>query len=138
MKPLILLGAVLTAAIFLTGCDPNRHARTQSTHGAPTDKPKDKVKPPGSATLDPATDGQEEPTGPSTTHEPPVDTNPHPSIPPPPKPEKDEYAKKIPGKAGFVTDPNDPQGRPLDVRGMPPGTKIQSPFSGSVLLVPPQ
>lgn len=130
----------MSAAIFVAGCDPNHHPRkNEPAHGPSTDKPKDKPKP-GGATLDPNNGPTEEP-GPTTTHEK-VDTEPKPNgnIPPPPKPDsgKEEYAKKIPGKAGFVTDPNDAQGRPLDVRGMPPGTKIQSPWSGSVLLVPPQ
>jgi len=137
MKPLILLGTVLTASIFLAACDPKNKPKPEKP--APTVKKKDSELPPkpGERTLPDATPDE---TGPSTNHDT-VDTNPHTGVvPPPPKPDatKDEYAKKISGKAGFVTDPNDPQGRPLDVRGMPPGTKIQSPWSGSILLVPPQ
>jgi len=136
MKPLILLGTVLTATIFLAGCDPHHNPRKeQAAPGPKKTEPAEKLNKPGNATLPP--DGPAEETGPAEKHDV-VDTNPHPTVPPPPKPEKDEYAKKIQGKPGFVTDPNDPQGRPLDVRNMPPGTKIQSPFSGSVLLVPPQ
>jgi hypothetical protein len=90
---------------------------------------------PGGPTLSPDDDDD----GPAKPDGDRVKIEPNTNIPPPPKPDgPEEYAKKMPGKPGFVTDPHDPQGRPLDVRNMPPGTKIQSPFSGSVLLVPPQ
>ena len=135
MKPLTLLGTVLSATIFLAGCDPHHGRPPEKPAAGPKKTDADKLKRPGDATLPP--DGAPDETGPVEHHDR-VNTEPTTTIPQPPKPEKDEYAKKMPGKPGFVTDPNDPQGRPLDVRNMPPGTKIQSPFSGSVLLVPPQ
>lgn len=135
MKPLTLLGTVLTATIFLAGCDPHHNPRPEKPTSGPKKPEPEKLKKPGDATLPPEGPGDE--TGPVDHHDR-VNTEPTTTIPKPPTPEKEEYAKKIPGKPGFVTDPNDAQGRPLDVRNMPPGTKIQSPFSGSVLLVPPQ
>ena len=135
MKPLTLLGTVLTATFFLAACDPHHNPRKEQTTAGPKKADAEKPNKPGTATLPP--DGGPDETGPVDHHDR-VNTDPTSTIPKPPTPEKEEYAKKITGKPGFVTDPNDPQGRPLDVRNMPPGTKIQSPFSGSVLLVPPQ
>jgi hypothetical protein len=133
MKPLILLGTILSASLLLSGCDPRR--KTREVPAPVVDKKKDDRQPkPGDPTLSP---DDTEPSNPGDRVK--IEPKPGDNIPPPPKAEgPEEYAKKMPGKPGFVTDPHDPQGRPLDVRGMPPGTKIQSPFSGSVLLVPPQ
>lgn len=137
MKPLTILGTVFTATLLLSACDPQRKVREKpAPSGEQKPRPTDKPQGPGSATIDPG--NTEEP---GTTAKPREDVRiePKTNIPPPPAPEgKEEYAVKMAGKPGFVTDPHDPQGRPLDVRNMPPGTKIQSPFSGSVLLVPPQ
>lgn len=130
MKPLILLGTILSASLLLSGCDPRR--KTREVPAPVTENKKKPEERPGSATLNP------DETSPTETGRVEIEGRPG-NIPPPPKPEgPEEYAKKIPGKPGFVTDPHDKEARPLDVRGMPPGTKIQSPFSGSVLLVPPQ
>jgi hypothetical protein len=133
MKPLTLLGTILTATLLFTACDPNRRTRDKPAPARDTTAPRDQVTKPGGPTLDP---DEGEPAKPDGDR---VKIEPNTNIPPPPKADgPEEYAKKMTGKPGFVTDPHDPQGRPLDVRGMPPGTKIQSPFSGSVLLVPPQ
>jgi carbon monoxide dehydrogenase subunit G len=45
-------------------------------------------------------------------------------------------AKKVPGKAGFVVSPHDADGRYVDVRFFPQGTKARCPFTGKVFLVP--
>jgi hypothetical protein len=125
MKPLSLLATVLAAALLLSGCN----QKTRQKH-PPTPVKQDPNVTAHDPTLPPDGPGESKP-GDNVKIEP--------KIPAPPGgPEKDVYAVKIPGKPGFVTDPNDGQNRPLDVRGMPPGTKIQSPFTNSVLLVPPQ
>ena len=133
MKPFILLGTILAATVVFTACDPQRKPREKTAAHTGETKPADRKITPGSPELPP--DGTAEPE-----KHPNVDVEPkhNGNVPPPPAPEKDEYAVKKPGKAGIVTDPHDPQGRELDVRGMPPGTKIESPWSHSILLVPPQ
>lgn len=139
MKPYILLGTILSATLLFSACDPKRKTRTE-----PAPKPEEKVKKPSDAAprtsepvLSPDDGGGEEKKKPDENVR--IEPKPSDKIPPPPSDGgKEEYAVKMPGKPGFVTDPHDASGRPLDVRGMPPGTKIQSPFSGSVLLVPPQ
>lgn len=133
MKLLTLLGIAAIALLGLTACqkqNPRRDkpavkdpAEITRTTGGRTN--------PGDPTIDPNSE-----TGTTTTDPGPIPSRP--PVPPPPPIEKEVYAVKIPGRAGFVTDPNDKEGRPLDVRGMPPGTRIESPFSGAVLLVPPQ
>jgi hypothetical protein len=58
-------------------------------------------------------------------------------IPPPPKPQTPEYAIKAEGKPGYVKSPYDPQGRLIDVRGLPPGTEAEDPYTRRSFLVPP-
>ena len=58
-------------------------------------------------------------------------------IPPPPTPNNPEYAIKVEGKPGYVKSPYDTQGRLIDVRGLPPGTEAECPYSRRTFLVPP-
>ena len=58
-------------------------------------------------------------------------------IPPAPTPNNPEYAIKVEGKPGYVKSPYDPQGRLIDVRGLPPGTEAECPYSRRTFLVPP-
>ncbi len=136
MKPYILLGTILSATLLFSACDPKRKVRNE-----PAPRADQKVKKPGEGgprTNEPVI-SPEEPGETKPNENVRIEPKPSDKIPPPPtEGGKEEYAVKMTGKPGFVTDPHDAQGRPLDVRGMPPGTKIQSPFSGSVLLVPPQ
>jgi hypothetical protein len=56
-------------------------------------------------------------------------------IPPPPAPtNQPEYGRKIEGKAGYVRSPY--TGDVIDVRGLPPGTEAQDPYTGRTFLVP--
>ncbi|MEO6785850.1 MAG: hypothetical protein ABI318_06920 [Chthoniobacteraceae bacterium] len=57
-------------------------------------------------------------------------------IPPPPA-QNPEYAIKVDGKPGYVKSPYDPQGRLIDVRGLPPGTEAECPYTRRTFLVPP-
>lgn len=55
----------------------------------------------------------------------------------PAAPLKFEYAVPIPGKPGYVRSPHDAKARPIDIRGLPPGTEIEDPFTpGKSILVP--
>jgi hypothetical protein len=58
-------------------------------------------------------------------------------IPPPPTPTNPEYAIKAEGKPGYVQSPYDPQHRLIDVRGLPPGTEAECPYTRRTFLVPP-
>jgi hypothetical protein len=58
-------------------------------------------------------------------------------IPPPPTPNNPEYAIKVDGKPGYVKSPYDTQGRLIDVRGLPPGTEAECPYTRRTFLVPP-
>ena len=46
------------------------------------------------------------------------------------------YGKPVPGKRGFVTSPYDAAAGMIDVRDIPPGTKVKDPYTGKVFLVP--
>ncbi len=48
-----------------------------------------------------------------------------------------EYAIKVADKPGYVKSPYDTQGRLIDVRGLPPGTEAECPYSHRTFLVPP-
>ena len=58
------------------------------------------------------------------------------NIPPPPA-QNPEYAIKVDGKPGYVKSPYDTQGRLIDVRGLPPGTEAECPYTRRTFLVPP-
>ncbi|HEV2840814.1 MAG TPA: hypothetical protein VGW39_05770 [Chthoniobacterales bacterium] len=45
-------------------------------------------------------------------------------------------AKAVPGKAGYVFSPYDPNGGYVDVSGFSPGSKVKDPYSGKIFLVP--
>jgi hypothetical protein len=98
---------------------------------APT-KPEEKLDRPGGAHLPP--DGSDT----TDTEDPTI--KPRGDVIPPERPAgggKPEYGIKIEGKPNQIKSPYDPQGRPIDVRGLPPGTEIECPFTpGRHLLVP--
>jgi hypothetical protein len=62
----------------------------------------------------------------------------HVSATPHPASEKSSipYAKPVPGKAGYVFSPYDPNGGYVDVTGFAPGSKVKDPYSGKIFLVP--
>jgi hypothetical protein len=59
------------------------------------------------------------------------------NIPAAPAPNNPEYAIKVDGKPGYVKSPYDTQGRLIDVRGLPPGTEAECPYTRRTFLVPP-
>ena len=46
-------------------------------------------------------------------------------------------AVKVADKPGYVKSPYDSQGRMIDVRGLPPGTEAECPYTRRTFLVPP-
>ena len=58
-------------------------------------------------------------------------------IPPPPEQKAPEYAGKADGKPGYVQSPYESQHRLIDVRGLPPGTEAECPYTRKTFLVPP-
>lgn len=128
MKSLAIVGFAFAAAVSFTGCDPKPHSPNQKAHG-PQSHPAETH--PGDPTLatDPGTKPQiEAPTEPKQQG----------NVIPEPTPHKNpEYGIKIEGKSGYVKSPYDGQGRPIDVRGLPPGTEVEDPYTpGRTLLVP--
>ena len=131
MKNLIFTGTILAASMLLSACDPkprtNKPARGTAMRepAEPTEvtepKPKtEKIKTP-KVDIDDST--------PSVDHKP--DNKPV----PPPTPANPEYGKKSEGKPGFIESPY-AAGKLIDVRGLPPGTEIECPYTRRPLLVP--
>ena len=129
MKPLAFAGLALVAALSFTACDPKPRARPEPAPG-----PQQKIQPrPGDATLPPDSDPGARPTTDGPNPKPPGNVIP----PPTTQPRNPEYGIKIEGKTGYVKSPYDTQGRPIDVRGLPPGTEGEDPYTpGRTLLVP--
>lgn len=46
------------------------------------------------------------------------------------------YGTPVPGRDGFVTSPFAPNSGYVDVRGIPPGTRVKDPFTGKTFLTP--
>lgn len=46
------------------------------------------------------------------------------------------FAKPVPGKAGYVYSPFDPNGGYVDVTGYASGSKVKDPYSGKIFIVP--
>ena len=129
MKQITLLGSVLVAAVAMSACDPKPKPRQKP---APSGDNPTEVKPqsPTTPTIDP--DSVEPKV--KTADPDPIPKN---KIPEPPGQRNPEYAIKVEGKAGYVKSPYDAQGRLIDVRGLPPGTEAECPYTHRTFLVPP-
>ena len=129
MKQITLLGSVLVAALALSACDPKPKPRTKP---APSGDNPTAINPqgPNVPTIDPTS---VEPT----VKTPDPDPIPKNKIPEAPGQRNPEYAIKVEGKAGYVKSPYDTQGRLIDVRGLPPGTEAECPYTHRTFLVPP-
>ena len=130
MKRFILSILPLVVALGLSACDKSRFG--------PRQKPVT-----GPRVIEPVT------PGPDTTY--PDDTTavkkkdevidptaaPKNRIPAAPVPNNPEYAIKVIEKPGYVKSPYDSQARLIDVRGLPPGTEAECPYTRRTFLVPP-
>jgi|EndMetStandDraft_8_1072994.scaffolds.fasta_scaffold1414805_1 hypothetical protein len=130
MKSLAFASLAVVAAVSFTACDPKPKSRPEPVPGPHQPK----VQGPGSPTLKPEDGGTRTTGTETTTTETRTTGN---VVPEPPKRGNPEYGVKIEGKAGYVKSPYDGQGRPIDVRGLPPGTEVEDPYTpGRTLLVP--
>lgn len=139
MKNLALTGTAIAAAMLFSACDPQPARNTKPARGATeasTDKPKtDTVKttpkPPKKKKVE-VTDIE----SPAASSTPSANTEPKAESKPAPQPASNpEYGKKSDGKPGYIESPHSP-GKMIDVRGLPPGTEIEDPYTRKPLLVP--
>ena len=133
MKSFAFAGLALVAAVAFTACDPKPKKQPEPAAGTHSRDPKPQG--PNTPTL-PPDDGAPKPKdGQAATD---GGTKPGNVIPEPtPHRANPEYGVKIEGKSGYVKSPYDSQGRPIDVRGLPPGTEVEDPYTpGRTLLVP--
>ena len=121
----------LTVAVGLSACDKSKNN--------PRQKPAQGTKIVEPGTIKKHDDGDEDTAPPKKKHDEVVDPTPEKknNIPPAPTPNNPEYAIKVDGKPGYVKSPYDTQGRLIDVRGLPPGTEAECPYSRRTFLVPP-
>ncbi len=131
MKRLLFSVLSLTVAVGLTACD---KSKTKVRQTKPNTGPK--VTENRSVESTPRDDGDMEVVEKKKKDEvvdPVVKAN---KIPPPPT-QNPEYAAKAEGKPGYVQSPYDSQHRLIDVRGLPPGTEAECPYTRRTFLVPP-
>ena len=132
MKNLTLTITLISASILISACDPQPR-KTKPAHGgmrAPGDAPAETTQP-----KPPKTERKKE-----TNVDLETGVTPHESVKPESKPvplssPNPEYGKKSEGKPGFIESPYSP-GKLIDVRGLPPGTEIECPYTRRPLLVP--
>lgn len=133
MKRIIFALTAVAFVFALSACDPRRRVRDRPAPGPDTIQP---IKP-GGPTLPPDEDtrpgNRDTSDGPDRGPK----VNPVP-VPEPPAAQKNpEYAIKIDGKPGYVKSPYDQAARMIDVRGLPPGTEAECPYTHRTFLVPP-
>ncbi len=139
MKRLTVFGTAFAAILALSACDPQRNQARRLP--APNTRPVvEKMRDPGEPTLSPDVEIGE--TNPrhnrdredDLTESKPIERN---KVPEPTPNRAPDYAIKMEGKPGYVKSPYDEQGRPIDVRGLPPGTEAEDPYTHRTFLVPP-
>ena len=135
MKNNIFTAATIAAAMTFSACHRDRHPQhpTRVPHGP--SGPADSGDEPEDSNGKPPTENLPDPN-PTTGNVPP----PPPSgngnvIPPPPQPGPAPYGVKVDGKPGFISSPY-ASGKLIDVRGLPPGTEIECPYTNRPILVP--
>lgn len=139
MNRTISTAALFATALLMTGClDPaprrsrSAYADTRTNYD---DRGDDRRHRDRDADRDEADDDAAGDTAP-----PPPPTEPEQPAPPtkvaPPEPTGPvPYAIKAPGKPGFVTSPF-AEGKLIDVRGLPPGTEFECPYTKRPIQVP--
>ena len=130
MNRTILSLVALTVVVSFTACDKNKPRqkpapgpRTTETH---TTKVAESSDPDAFPSETKKRDEVVDPTPVSPKH----------NIPAAPVEKNPEYAIKS-EKPGYVKSPYDSQGRLIDVRGLPPGTEAECPYTRRTFLVPP-
>lgn len=120
MTRTIALAILAFSALFLGACIKDPPPKPSSGGWQkPTPKPKPKMQAPVEE------EEEEEDSSPTTGN-----TNPAPTPKPAKVPVGDlPYGKPVDGKPGYVTSPFFPGSGYVDVRGLPPGTEVECPFS---------
>lgn len=132
MKRITLLAAVCVGGIFLTACETTQQKPRKTTSTSTTTVVAPEVKPDTTTTNLPEDVKPVDPATPPVENEK-VDTV---AVPPPAPSGSLDYAIKVPGKPGFVRSPYTKDDKMIDVRGLPPGTEAQDPYTGRSFLVP--
>ena len=135
MKRFIFTAISLATVLSFSGCDPKVKARRDRP--APGPQPTEETGPKTRRDDSGMDTGHVEKKEHNEVVEPaPVKRN---TVPPPPEPKSNnpEYAIKADGKPGYVKSPYDSQNRLIDVRGLPPGTEAECPYTRRTFLVPP-
>ncbi len=129
MKHLIHTSAMVAVALALTACYQRPHPTKPARGGfRAQDRDRDPIESIDRTRPDPAPQSP-----PDEIAEPKPVADPTPK--PVPHPEPSPYAKKVEGKPGFVESPFAPN-KLIDVRGLPPGTEIECPYTHKPILVP--
>lgn len=129
MKNYSFAGTIIAASILLSACDP-QPIRQKPAQGGGLRGPAHTY------TEAPRVEKRNEPKANEETSETIVETpKSETKTPPPPPVANPEYGKKSEGKVGFIESPYAP-GKLIDVRGLPPGTEIECPYTKKALLVP--
>ena len=138
MKRFIFTAISLATLLSFSACDPKVRARRDRPAPGPGPEPEEEAHPKKRVDSrgDSAPVEKKERVRTEVVDPPPVERN---KIPPAPEPKSSqpEYAIKAEGKAGYVKSPYDGQGRLIDVRGLPPGTEAECPYTRRTFLVPP-
>lgn len=128
MKNLTLSATIIAASMLFSACDPQPPRKKPAAGGMREPAPEPVVE------TKPKKEKKEEEA--NTAEVNPVIETPKPETKPVPPPTANpEYGKKTEGKPGFIESPYSP-GKLIDVRGLPPGTEIECPYTRRPLLVP--
>lgn len=146
---ILRLTALTAGSILLASCGSTNPKKSKESQGQDLDNgpsrylqdapAQTKTSEPTTTNADPAAPQAPNPTA-STPEAPKTPEPPQPEPPKTPEPPKAAadlpFGKPVPGKKGFVTSPYDGSAGIIDVRDIPPGTKVRDPYTGKVFRVP--
>ena len=133
MKRHIFIVTGLATALSFSACNPQIPPRKQTTVSGPSDPDQPRHQRNADANPDDAPPVEKKKVD-ATSEPPPIVRN---KVPEAPKQNNPEYALKADGKPGYVRSPYDSEHRLIDVRGLPPGTEAECPYTHRTFLVPP-
>lgn len=134
MKNITLTVALIATSLALSACNRERRHPRQPDRGPRP--PTEDVTPPPADTTAPHGNNLPDPTPTPGTVPPPPTSPPANVVPPPPQQAGPApYGVKVDGKPGFISSPF-ATGKLIDVRGLPPGTEIECPYTNRPILVP--